>query len=227
MTLVFGYLLEWSTLREVDSNQSPAEAFRLAFESLDAIRPRTQSAVLAKRWHAYLFESPKPLHGLDWESLYPDAPYTYTVYVRVSDKTGTIVIAGARYAVTDEIVRVFNSKLRPALHRKTLNVRGLSEHLLSPSGKRRFALTYLLADVPAFGSALTSVALQGDDIGAVEVSPPNDVELIARQIGVRRHGSRMECARFGALGAVQFRTDFLGQFEDFLTYAYSLNYIPD
>jgi hypothetical protein len=227
MSLVYGYLFEWPTSSEA-LQVSRSEAFQSAVESIRSFRLAEDHRINdIPRWTSYRFESLKPLHTVDGEPLFRDTPYTYSVFVRVNDKTSTVVIAAARYSITDEVVRLFNTTVRPMLKRKSINVRGLSDYLLNEQKRKRFFVTYLLGDVPAYGSALTSISLHGDDIAAAEFSLPEGAALTARQIGVRLLTPRMECARFGTLGSVQFRTDLAAEFEQFLTYAYDRGFLTD
>jgi hypothetical protein len=106
-------------------------------------------------------------------------------------------------------------------------VKGLSDRLFDVAAREPFAITFLLADLPGFGSALSSMSLQGDDIGAANFSITGNMMFTTRQIGVRSLTTRSECGRFGNLGSVRFNTDMITDFEELLTYAYRSGFILD
>ncbi|HEY5723180.1 MAG TPA: hypothetical protein VIT45_12740 [Allosphingosinicella sp.] len=100
----------------------------------------------------------------------------------------------------------------------------MADYLLEPGAEKRFAVTYLLADVPGYGSALSSMSLIGDDIAAADFMVEERGKLTARQLGVRSIFSRIECGRFGSLGSIRFRPACISDFESFLSYAYQNNF---
>ena len=130
------------------------------------------------------------------------------------------MVAGARYTVTEEAMRNFNTYVRPSLTRKVINIKSLTEHLFERGAERHFAVTHFNADVPGYGTALSSISLNGDDIGSADFLVDERGNFTARQVGVRPLNHRSECGRFGSVGSVQFRTDLLDNFERFLVYAY-------
>jgi hypothetical protein len=224
MSLVFGYLFEWEGVED-DPGRQRSASFRaalLAVKSFRFVADLSQHG--APKWSVYHFLTPKPFLGQEADTLNMDVPYTYSLYVRVNERTHTIVVAGARYTITEEAVKTFNAFNKPGLQRKVINIRGLSEHLMEVGTEKQFAVTYLLADVPGYGSSLNSMALMGDDVGAADFMVEERARLTARQLGVRSVASRAECGRFGSLGSVQFRTDCLQDFESFLGYAYQSGY---
>lgn len=221
MSLVFGYIFEWDGFDLDGGTESNSKRFRDQLLSIKAFRPfENRTIQRARRWAAYRFHSPRPLLGEEHDTLNMGGDYPYNVYVRVNERTGTLVVAGARYAVTEEAVRTFNTYVRPSLQRKVINIKSLSEHLFERGTEKHFAVTHLSADIPGQGTALTSISLSGDDIGAADFLIEERTTFTARQVGVRPIDHRTECGRFGSVGSVQFRTDLLENFERFLVYAY-------
>lgn len=221
MSLVFGYIFEWDQLN-ANENASNSKLFTEVFLSIKAFKAmEDHKFALAPRWSVFRFLSPKPLLGEEPHHDGMGHSYSYKVYVRVNEKTGTLVIAGSRYSVTEEVVRTFNAYVRPSLQRKVINIKGLSDHLLERGTEKKFAVTHLTADVPGYGTAVGSVSLAGDDIGGSDFLVEERAKLTIRQVGVRPVDHRSECGRFGSVGSVQFRTDLLDNFERFLVYAYT------
>lgn len=220
MSLVFGYIFEWDGLKPAEEVPN-SKRFAEALLSIKAFRPIEENSITrARRWSVYRFLSPKPLLGEEPHHDGMGHSYSYKIYVRVNEKTGTLVVAGSRFSVTEEVVRTFNTYIRPSLQRKVINIKGLSDHLLERGREKRFAVTHLTADVPGYGTAVNSISLTGDDIGGSDFLVTERAEFTFRQIGVRPVDHRSECGRFGSVGSVQFRTDLLGNFEQFLVYAY-------
>lgn len=220
MSLVYGYIFEWEGFDPENKTASNSARFRDAFLSIKAFEAVQDRKITAPRWAVFRFMSPKPLLGEEPHHDGMGHRYAYKTYVRVNEKTGTLVIAGARYTVTEEVVRTFNTYVRPSLQRRVINIKNLSEHLLERGTEKRFAVTHLTADVPGHGTAVTSISLSGDDIGGADFLVEERVQFTIRQVGVRPANYRAECGRFGSVGSVQFRTDLLDNFELFLVYAY-------
>jgi hypothetical protein len=225
VSLVYGYIFEWDGFRPDEQSASNSERFGNALLSIRLFTlpenpPKGRGLVRNPRWAIYRFLSPKPLLGEEPHARGLGHGYAYYVDVRVNEKTGTLVIAGPRYVVTEEVVRTFNAYIRPSLRRKVLNVKNLSDHLLERGSEKRFAVTHLTADVPGYGTAVSSIALTGDDIGGADFLVAERSEFTIRQVGVRPVENRAECGRFGSVGSVQFRTDLIDNFERFLVYAY-------
>ena len=221
MSLVYGYIFEWDGFNSKESSVTNTDRFKEQLLSVRSFQNFVDRKVtLAKRWSLYKFHSPKPLLGEESSALAMNADYAYSVYVRVNDKTGTLVIAASRYTVTEEAVKTFNVYIKPSLQRKVINIKGLSDHLLERGTEKRFAVTHLNADVPGYGTAVSSISLSGDDIGAADFLVDERADFTIRQVGVRPVDGRSECGRFGSVGSVQFRTELLGEFERFLSYAY-------
>ena len=217
MTVLYGYLFGWTGSFASPTAEETPRDFDRAMMSVGDIEPVSDSRVrIGPRWSIYHLRTLKRLHGTEQNILYADAPYSYMFYTRVSEITGTIVLASERYAVTDEVVRLFNRVVRPALHRQRVNVKRLADILLDRAKRHTFAVTYVLADVPGFGAALSSLSLHGDDIAAAEFKLPGGLALTARQIGVRSSKRRVECGRIANIGSVQFKTDMAADFELFL-----------
>jgi len=226
MSLVYGYLFEWDGFTSDEVKKPNSMRFKEALLSLSAFQG-FRSVRKAPRWSVYKFMSSKPLNGEELHSLPADFRYSYEIYVRVNERTKTVVIAASRYTITEEAVRTFNTYLAPNLQRKIINIKELSEHLLEKGNRKQFAVTYLLADVPGYGSALSLISLIGEDIGSTDFLDDQRNSLTTRQIGVRPIDNRTECGRFASIGSVQFRTDQLGDLEAFLSYAYQNGFYLD
>lgn len=221
MSLVYGYIFEWDGFDPEGKSASNSARFGEALLSIRLFKlAQDRRLGRARRWSVYRFLSPKPLLGEEPHEDGLGHGYAYFVYVRVNEKTGTLVIAGSRFAVTEEVVRTFNTYVKPSLQRKVLNVKNLADHLLERGTEKHFAVTHLAADVPGYGTAVSSIALTGDDIGGADFLVEERSAFTIRQVGVRPVGHRAECGRFGSVGSVQFRTDLLENFERFLIYAY-------
>lgn len=223
MSLVYGYIFEWDGFQSKSADKSNSERFNHELLSISEFRPfvdKNKEASPAPRWAVYHFHSPKPLLGEEVDPMNLGGGYLYKLYVRVNQRTGTLVIAGARYSVTEEAVRTFNTYIKPSLQRKMINIRSLSEHLFQRGTKKEFSVTHFSADVPGHGTAVKSISISGDDIGAADFLVEERLNFAARQVGVRPHAHPIECGRFGSVGSVQFRTDLLANFERFLVYAY-------
>jgi len=230
MTLLFGYLFDWDGFKDFGNEEPRTQVFRKSLLDQSAFRDMPQRAIAkAPRWSIYRFLCHKPLLGEEVDGLDTKSPFVYPFYVRVNESTGTVIIAASRYTVTEEVVRTFNSYITPGIQRRVVNVKSLAEHLLETGTEKYYAVTYLLADVPGYGSALTSVSLIGDDIGgaAAEFLPDERTKLTPRQLGVRSVSSRVECGRFGSLGSVQFRSELIQDLERFLGHAYALDFYID
>ena len=201
---LFGYLFNWEGFNtDSPETQNHITQFRAAmqrskrFDDATSKLSHAQKSRIPDRWNTILFESSEPLAGEEG-SLFEN--YHYRVFVRVNELTRSVILAASRYRITEAAVSTFNLYVTPKLQRKIIRVQDLSDHLLEETGPKKFAITYLKADIPSFGSSLRSIALEGDDIsgsgfvGRIETgegSPPRGSlhrrhsSLVTRQIGVR------------------------------------------
>ncbi|MCO5159927.1 MAG: hypothetical protein M9939_02235 [Mesorhizobium sp.] len=227
MTVLYGYIFTWDGVQgEVEGKKALSEQF---FSAVVALRQFKKIAdrrgAHSTRWRRFLYESSHALLGEESGGLF-DHVWTYKVHFRVNDATGTVIIAAPRYAITDAVVQAINVKLTPNVRRKLINVAELSDHLLSPQAQQ-FAITYYMADVPGYGSALSTISLHGDDIAAADFLTKERGDFTARQIGVRPLNQRSDCGRFGNTGQIQFRDENLEMLELFLSYTYGHGFYID
>ena len=236
---LFGYLFTWDgfNLDEEKATSNPTlfdEALKSAkkFRDITKKDPSFSKLTIPPRWKVNYFQSTEPL-AEEEPNLY--GYYDYRIYIRVNDKTDTVVIAANRYKITEAAVATFNTYVTPKLQRKVIGISELAENLFDERIPKKFAVTYFLADVPGYGSALRTIALAGDDIAnagfmseyeqhikhdGVEAGSGKSRNFTARQVGLRPINARYECGRFGNSGTIQFPDDSIPQLEAFLAYAY-------
>ncbi|MBY3256700.1 hypothetical protein E0I74_29270 [Rhizobium laguerreae] len=225
MTTLFGYIFTWDGFGKGEGTDKYSDLFSEALMKMSQFKTsRGKSRMTSKRWQALTYESRQPLLGED--PGFVESVWTYPIRLRVNDTTGTIVIAAPRYAITDAAVQTINSRLAPNVRRKLVNVGEVSDHLLQPA-PQQFAITYYMADVPGYGSALNTISLHGDDIAAADFLVKERASFTARQIGVRPLSQRAECGRFGNTGSIQFRDEYIEMLEQFLAYTYSNGFYID
>lgn len=223
MTVLYGYIFTWDGFSQA-GDDGFSDAFVGAVTKLKQFKNGGGRQPRASRWKRLIFESPQPLLGE--EPGFVPSVWTYKVHLRVNDKTGTVIIAAQRYTITDAVVQVINFKVTPNIRRKVINVGEVSEHLLAPS-PQQFAMTYYMADIPGYGSALSTISLHGDDIAAADFLVNERNNFTARQIGVRPLSQKAECGRFSNTGQIQFRDENLDTLERFLSYTYENGFYID
>ena len=223
MTALFGYIFTWDGFNQAEDD-GYSESFLSKISNLKQFSKAGGRQPSTSRWKQLIFESMQPLLGE--EPGFVPSPWTYKVHVRVNDKTGTLIIATRRYTVTDAVVQAINFNITPNIRRKVVNVGEVSEHLLAPS-PQQFAITYYMADIPGYGSALSTISLHGDNIAAADFLVNERKNFTARQIGVRPLNQKNECGRFSNTGQIQFRDENLGMLERFLSYTYENGFYID
>ena len=237
---LFGYIFDWSGFKPdkdmAGANFAQFEEAMLAARNFRDVSETGLSKSIVNvppRWKVVLFQSSEPLAGEEPNFL---GSFEYRLLVRVNEMTNSVIIAAARYKISDAAISTFNVYTTPKLRRKIIAIPDLASHLLDENVPKKFAITFFKADVPGFGAALRSITLEGDDVfgagflqrgfgsgqfaGEAAVGGGLSV-FTARQIGIRPINSRSECGRFGNNGTVQFSDDAIPQLERFLAYAYS------
>lgn len=226
MAIQFGYIFTWEGFRSVDGESDLADQFLGELGKSASFKIERERRISSgRRWQILKFASSVPLLGEE-RDMFPDARFYYRMYCRINKKTGTIILAAPRYLISDAAVQAINISINPNIRRKIINIKELSEYLLGPE-PQSFAITYYMADVPGYGSALNTIALYGDDIAAANFLAAERANFTARQIGIRPTSQRAECGRFGNTGSIQFRDENIEVLEEFLAHTYSLGFYID
>jgi len=231
VALLYGYILSWGGYSTGSEAQTFPEQFATALLKHDSFSADTRGGSRVNpAWRGYWLSSKKALHdhGLsasssDQASAIRDATYTYPFMVRVNAANGTIIIVSKLYDITDAVVDEFNYRNKPNLKRKVVDVQKVSQALLDETRNREYSITYFLADVPGYGSNLRSITLYGNDIAEAEFLKSERKNFSARKIGVRPFNASSDAGRFNNFGTVQFRSEHINVFEDFLRFAYQNN----
>lgn len=222
--MLYGYVLEWDGFEAGSTESNRALFERSVFQVPTLEQGGDRRYLPSKRWSFFNFRSNKPLLG-EFES---DKQATivgaemrfYPVYFRVNERTKTVILASQRYAITDLAVSTFNAFINPNLRRRVIDIESLSSRLLTTEEDKKFCVTYYMADVPGYGSALNTISLHGDDLGAADFLSEERTKFTARQIGVRTISNRSEAGRFSNTGSIQFRLEAIPELEKFLSYTY-------
>lgn len=222
--MLYGYVLEWDGFEagSADSNRSLFEESILRVPTLEKGNDRRY--LPSKRWSFFSLRSNRPLLG-EFESenqskIEGSETRFYPVYFRVNERTKTVIFAAQRYSITDVAVSTFNAFITPNLRRRVIDIEALSSRLLTDDEDKKFCVTYFMADVPGYGSALNTISLHGDDLGAADFLSEERTNFTARQIGVRTISNRSEAGRFSNTGSIQFRLEAIPELEKFLSYTY-------
>lgn len=228
MPLLYGYILTWEGYG-VDQDAPYADQFDELLLQQESFSPDHRGvARLNPAWKSYWYATKSALHdhgiGADAEpsqsSVLAGATYTYPFMVRVNASNGTIIVVSTLYSITDAVIEYFNNAISPNLKRRIIDVHKVSQTLLDPGERKEYAITYFLADVPGYGSNLRSITLYGNDIAEADFLQAERRNFSARKIGVRPFASPRDAGRFNNYGTIQFRSENIDAFEDFLRYAY-------
>lgn len=222
--LLYGYIFTWDGF-DPEGSTSNSEAFFDAVRQVPTLSFNdSRTGITSKKWSKLKFRSSRYLMGEPDEERQPrmhgSNDLFYDVYLRVNDRTKAVVLAGQRYAITDSAVTAFNAFVNPNLRRRVIDVEGMTRRLFSKEQEKSFCLTYFLADVPGYGSALTSISLHGDDLAASDFLMDERQNFTARQIGIRSVSSRSEASRIGNQGTLQFRREAMTDLERVLNFTY-------
>lgn len=225
---LYGYIFTWDGF-DPDGATSNAQAFFDAIRRVPTLSVSdNRSGLTSRKWSKLKFRSSRFLMGEPEEEQQLRMPGSndlfYDVYVRVNDRTKAVVLAGQRYAITDSAVGAFNAFVNPNLRRRVIDVEGMTKRLFSTEQEKVFCLTYFLADVPGYGSALTSISLHGDDLASSDFLIEERQNFTARQIGIRSVSSRSEASRIGNQGTLQFRREAMTDLERVLNFTYQENF---
>lgn len=231
MPLLYGYILNWGGYSSDAGSDSQEAQFRNALLKHKAFTTDKRGGRNPNvAWQSYWLKSSSALHdhGLSAKvesgELLANATerntFTYPFMARVNSRNGTIIIVSTLYSITDAVVDQFNFLNTPNLQRKVVDVHKVSQALLDEKRSRDYSITYFLADVPGYGSNLRSITLYGNDIAEADFLRGERRNFSARKIGVRPFDGPFEAARFNNYGMVQFRSENIDIFEDFLRYAY-------
>lgn len=224
--MLYGYIFEWDGFLDKTSSTN-FEEFVSSLEKTPNLSFAERLAIRShKGWGKLWLRSSKALLGEQEDNRQNVIPGTemrrYPVHVRVNERTKTVILAGQRYLVTDSAVLEFNSFVTPNLRRRVIDIDRLSRRLMSTTlEEKHFCVTYFMADVPGYGTALSTISLHGDDVGAVDFLAAERTNFTARQLGVRTIKSRIEAGRFVNTGSVQFRIETVPDMEAFLRYTYA------
>jgi len=236
MPLLYGYILAWKGYDKSKNAAGYREQFRdKMLETSDFDLDSRGHHNPQDAWESYWLTSSVALHDHGTESFQkggPDqrniagsnGPFTYSFRVRVNSASGTIIIVSTLYSITDAIVENFNTENSPNLQRQIVDIHKVSQELLSGDRDRDYSITYFLADIPGYGSSLRSITLYGNDIAEADFMRSERKNFSARKIGVRPFNGPYEAGRFNNQGTIQFRSENIGIFEEFLRYAYKNNF---
>lgn len=222
MAFQYGYLFDWDlprglAERDVQSHLKKAIDARKDFHHISG-----GASASHPRWMAFWFDSKKSLMGEDGGFL-EQGPFRYRILLRVNEKTGTLIIAAARYTITDAVIREFANFIRPIPKRRQIDVERTTKTLFQTLEKK-FLVTYLHADVTEYGTELRTISLHGDDLGGVDFLEKKVPSFVPRQVGVRPINNKKECGRFSNNGGIQFLEENTPLLERFLSYSYELEH---
>jgi hypothetical protein len=227
---LYGYIFTWGGFDPYGAISNSA-AFNDAVERVPTLsfsEDEDKFGLKSRKWSVLLFRSRLHLMGEPDEIRQERFPGTqdifYPVFLRINNRTKAVVLAGQRYAITDAAVKAFNAFVNPNLTRRVIDVEGITRRLFNPNQEKQFCLTYFLADVPGYGSALTSISLHGDDLAASDFLTEERQNFTARQIGIRSVLSRVESCRIGNHGTLQFRLQATADLERVLNFTYQENF---
>jgi hypothetical protein len=232
MPLLYGYILAWKGYDKSEEAPGFREQFREKMLVTDDFSSDSRGHHNPNNaWESYWLSSTVALHdhGPDavqkgtpnqTNSAVRNEPYTYSFRVRVNSASGTIIIVSTLYSITDAVIENFNSENSPNLQRQVVDIHKVSQELLSEERDRDYSITYFLADIPGYGSSLRSITLYGNDIAEADFLRSERKNFSARKIGVRPFNGPYEAGRFNNQGTIQFRSENIGIFEEFLRYAY-------
>jgi hypothetical protein len=183
-----GLLLEW-----------PVRAIQRA--DLEQCRQlRFQDLVGNSKWEKYVYTSHEALRNED--SFGASPPFQYEIICRRSGPR-ILILSEGRSIVEHLVKDNLDEVLPPGLRRVSIAVQELVTAITARP--TLYVLSFVHARVPAFGAALRSVSLYGDDLAEASLFRDQLPLLIFFICGLRRATGGSEIVRLGADGTISFR----------------------
>ena len=182
-----GYILEWPVrqIERGDLIQSHSIRFR-------EVLPNS-------RWETFEFISSVPLRGEDTDNT--PGPFRYILVCRRSGPR-ILLLSLNRQIVEHVLEETLNRVFLPALRRVPIGVDALVKNLtLHP---RVYALSFVHARVPAFGTSLRAVSFYGEDLAEASLFRENAPLMNFFTCGLRRAHGGGEILRIGNDGTISF-----------------------
>jgi hypothetical protein len=181
-----GLLLERP--QEVIDRDDLASATRFHFKRL----------IAGSHWEEFEFTSHTALKG---EDMYVQGPYRYRLACRRSGSR-LLLLASARSIAEHILDEVFRYTFVPNLRRIPISVDELVKALVQRP--TIYALNFVHARVPAFGTSLRSISFYGDDLADASFFRDHVVLMNFFACGIRHAVGGPEVVRLTADGGISF-----------------------
>lgn len=183
-----GFLLEWASdrpIREDDLTRCSAIKFVKKVEKTE--------------WEEFSFVSTVAFRGEDQAGL--PGPFRYALFCRRSGSRIALMSIN-RIVVTHLLERHLHGCFRPPLRSVPIAVDQLVKKIASQPTE--YALSFVHARVPAFGTCLRSVSFYGDDLAEASLFRDNISFMDFFTCGLRQAVGGPEIVRLGGDGTLSF-----------------------